>query len=176
MPPENTESQYEKVAFLGQVEIKVRGPVRSGDFIIASGANDGMGVAISSAALTPERVPRIVGRAWESSDEVDVKLINSLVGVPAYAALAQIPHRPCFPTTRPAKHQGGQKRAGSRFASMQESMRAAPAEDGLTSADLLKVISEQNRKIATQQKQIAQLQGAVEQLTELHSDSNEEGE
>ena len=44
-PPESEEHLYEKVAFVGQAPAKVRGPVKAGDYIIASGLNDGTSVA-----------------------------------------------------------------------------------------------------------------------------------
>ena len=41
------------VAFLGQVPVRVRGPVNAGDLLVASGLNDGTAVAISPNQLTP---------------------------------------------------------------------------------------------------------------------------
>lgn len=80
-PPEGVDADYEQVAFLGQAPVKVRGPVQAGDYILASGANDGAGVAVSPQEMTPERASRIVGRAWESSGQSGVKLINTVVGL-----------------------------------------------------------------------------------------------
>lgn len=178
MPPENMASQFEKVAFLGQVNVKVRGPVRSGDVIVATGDNDGVGVAISSTALTPEHLPHIVARAWESSDDHGVKLVNALVGLPAYEALARIRHKGCFPETQLGNGQEGENQAaGFHFASTQESIQRPPrAEDDLSITKLLDLVSEQKRRIAIQQKQIDQLQDSVKKLTALHSQSKEEVE
>ena len=47
MPPKEKESKYEKVAFMGQVPVLVAGKVKAGDFIIPSGLNDGVGLAVS---------------------------------------------------------------------------------------------------------------------------------
>ncbi len=80
-PPEGEEAGYENVAFLGQAEVKVRGPVRAGDFILASGQNDGTGVAVAPEALEADDLVRLVGRAWESSDDPGVKRVNVLVGL-----------------------------------------------------------------------------------------------
>ena len=66
---------------MGQVPVKVRGPVRAGDFIIPSGLNDGTGVAVSPEDLTAEQVWQIVATAWESSDDSGLKKINAVVGL-----------------------------------------------------------------------------------------------
>ena len=83
MPPESEENLYEKVAFVGQVPVKVRGSVNSGDYIIASALNDGTGVAVSPEEMTASQHSLVVGQAWESSSDHGVKLINTVVGSPA---------------------------------------------------------------------------------------------
>jgi hypothetical protein len=82
LPPEEQEAGYEKVAFLGQVQVRVRGPVQAGDFILASGKDDGTGVAVAPERIRPDQLERIVGRAWQSSDGQGVKRINAAVGLP----------------------------------------------------------------------------------------------
>ncbi len=82
---------YEPVAFLGQVPIKVRGSVQSGDFIIPCGLNDGTGIAVSPNKITPIQYKLVVGRAWESSDEEAVKRINTAVGLlSSYPQLSEL--------------------------------------------------------------------------------------
>lgn len=56
-------AQYRKVALIGQVAVKVRGPVRAGDLIVPSG------------------VSLVVGAAWQSSQEEGLKRINTAVGL-----------------------------------------------------------------------------------------------
>lgn len=80
-PGKEKEHLYEEVAFLGQAPVKVQGPVRSGDYIVPSGQNDGVGVAVSPGNLTSAHCARIVGRAWEASEEDGIKLINTVVGL-----------------------------------------------------------------------------------------------
>lgn len=63
--PEDT-WRYEKAAFLGQVPVHVRGTVRSGDYILASGRSDGFGVAVAPGELEGSHFSRLVGVAWES--------------------------------------------------------------------------------------------------------------
>jgi hypothetical protein len=81
--PGRTETdKYALVAFLGQVPVRVKGIVRKGDFIVSSGEEDGTAIAISPAFVDSTVIDRIVGRSWESSDETDVKVVNTLVGFP----------------------------------------------------------------------------------------------
>ena len=82
-PGEEKESFYEQVAFLGQAPVKVRGEVQAGDFIIPSGLNDGTGVAISPKEMDSDRCGQIVGRTMESSENKNVKLVRSVVGLHA---------------------------------------------------------------------------------------------
>jgi len=70
----------ETVALLGQVPVMVAGPVHAGDLILASGAADGMGRALPAAALEPDHLPLIVGRAWESADGAFPCRVSALVG------------------------------------------------------------------------------------------------
>lgn len=82
LPQPNEEKNYEKVAFMGQVLVKVFGIVNVGDYIVPSGNNDGLGVAISPENLTSEDIKNIVGIAWDSSEsQYGFKLINVAVGI-----------------------------------------------------------------------------------------------
>ncbi len=76
--PENDEN-YEKVSFIGQVPVRVRGEVQAGDWIVASGLEDGTGIAVPPSQNTLDH--QIVGRAWESSEEPDIKRVNMVVGL-----------------------------------------------------------------------------------------------
>lgn len=83
---------HELVAFIGQAPVKVAGVVKAADFIVASGRGDGLGVAVSPRDMTPENYRLMVGRAWESSDNTGIKLINTAVGLgpnDAYALMAE---------------------------------------------------------------------------------------
>jgi hypothetical protein len=88
MPDKKQEHLYEQVSFIGQIPIKVRGSVQAGDFIIPSGLNDGTGIAVAPQDITPIQCSQIVGRAWESSDEVEVKRVNAAVGLDNSSAVA----------------------------------------------------------------------------------------
>jgi hypothetical protein len=54
------------VAFIGQVPIKVKGIVQSGDYILPSGENDGIGIAVSKKNIKIEQLHLIIGQSWSS--------------------------------------------------------------------------------------------------------------
>ena len=82
MPADSNQlGSYEKVAFMGQVPVRVMGAVQVGDFIIPSGLNDGTGIAIQPEMMTGEEFAKIVGRAWSESNDPGVKLVNVAVGI-----------------------------------------------------------------------------------------------
>ncbi len=80
-------ARQENVSFIGQIPVRVRGRVAIGDYLIASGNNDGVAVAVSSSAITPAHAHMIVGRAWESSDQMEEKRINAVVGLPQASSI-----------------------------------------------------------------------------------------
>lgn len=80
MPQPNQEEEYEKVAFMGQVPVKVFGRVNIGDYILPSGKNDGIGVAVAPNNLTINQIKDIVGTAW-SVNISGFGLINVAVGL-----------------------------------------------------------------------------------------------
>ncbi len=83
VPPRGEEANYNKVGFLGQVPVKVMGIVHEGDFIIASGKNDGLGTAVAAQMITPEQFTMVIGRAWASSPLEGIKYIKVAVGLNA---------------------------------------------------------------------------------------------
>ena len=80
-PPTSVKSDYEAVAFFGQVPVKVRGPVNTGDYIVASGLNDGTGIAIPKQKLGHYEPTRIVGQAWETGSNAGINIVNTAVGL-----------------------------------------------------------------------------------------------
>ena len=80
-PPEFQEHLHEKVAFVGQAPTKVRGPVKAGEYIIASGLNDGTSVAVSPEEMAASQHFLALGQSWESSSDLGVKLVNTAVGL-----------------------------------------------------------------------------------------------
>jgi len=82
MPPAGSEAGYEKVAFMGQIPVKVRGLVLAGDYILPSGRNDGFGIGVSPKDIKPEQYKQIVGVAWsESLVEGVISTVNMAIGL-----------------------------------------------------------------------------------------------
>jgi hypothetical protein len=82
MPSEGRESMYEKIAFMGQVPVKVIGAVNRGDYILPSGNNDGMAIAVSKDNMKAKDYGRIVGIAWSESDGKELfDYITTAVGI-----------------------------------------------------------------------------------------------
>ena len=82
MPSEEGDSSYVPVAFVGQVKVMVCGAVKAGNYILPSGRDDGVGIAVSPEEVRDEDYARIVGRAWESLQDTGVKRVNTEVGLP----------------------------------------------------------------------------------------------
>lgn len=81
------ETNHHKVAFIGQVPVKVIGSVNSGDYLLASGNHNGAAIAKPAAQLRASDRSFIIGRAWDSSEEQGEKLINAAVGLDLGEAL-----------------------------------------------------------------------------------------
>ena len=82
--PKNSmdERLHEKVAFMGQVPVKVQGQVNIGDYILPSGEGDGIGIAVSPKDMLARDYQRIIGVAWEASGaDQFLSLVNTAVGV-----------------------------------------------------------------------------------------------
>ena len=69
------------VAFMGQVPVKVMGPVEIGDYIIAHKKIKGYGQAVNPNKMTANQFKKAVGRAWEKNNLKGPKLINTVVGI-----------------------------------------------------------------------------------------------
>ena len=84
MPSINEEDNFEKVAFIGQVPVKVIGDVSIGDYILPSGNKDGFAQAVSPNQMKTKDYSRIIGIAWEKSDTSKIiNVINTAVGINA---------------------------------------------------------------------------------------------
>lgn len=82
LPQPHLETFYEKVAFMGQVPVKVFGKVEIGDYIIPSGNHDGLGVAVAPNKLDLNKVKDIVGVAWEAVESnLSFNYVNVAVGL-----------------------------------------------------------------------------------------------
>ena len=81
-PQPGQQANYEQIAFMGQVPVKVAGPVAVGDYILPSGNNDGFGVAIHPKEMKSGDYDRIVGVAWEASKgEAPFSMVKAAIGI-----------------------------------------------------------------------------------------------
>ena len=71
---------YGLVAFLGQVPIKVRGPIRTGDFIVPDGEGKGIGVAVHPSQVSTMMIDKIVGQSIETNLGEGIHKVKSFVG------------------------------------------------------------------------------------------------
>jgi hypothetical protein len=81
MPPEGKLHMGNNVAFMGQIPVKVMGPVQSGDYIIANSTVPGYGIAVHPEDIKVEDTKMIVGRSWETRTGDGPKMVNTVVGV-----------------------------------------------------------------------------------------------
>lgn len=69
------------IAFMGQIPVKVMGPVQSGDYIVAGSSIPGYGIAIHPKDMKVEDFKLAVGRSWDSNLREGPKMVNTVVGV-----------------------------------------------------------------------------------------------
>lgn len=81
MPEDGQKENFEKVAFLGQVPVRVVGKVSEGDYILPSGNNDGMGFARSPEDMSTEDYMNILGVSWQSASSDVMSVVNVAVGL-----------------------------------------------------------------------------------------------
>ena len=82
MPDADKEHLYERIAFMGQVPVKVMGNVQRGDYILPSGNGDGMAIAVAPKAMKTGDYARIIGIAWSEYTGTELfSYINTAVGL-----------------------------------------------------------------------------------------------
>jgi len=81
MPDADRKEDFEKVGFMGQVPVLTLGDVEVGDYIVASGYNDGYAKALSAEEITLKDLKNIIGRAWTGSEGQKASIINVSVGL-----------------------------------------------------------------------------------------------
>lgn len=80
-PQEDKKELFEKVAFMGQIPVRVVGVVTAGDYILASNNNDGLAIAKNPEDLTIDDLSNFIGIAWTSSDEETEKPVKVAIGI-----------------------------------------------------------------------------------------------
>ncbi len=80
-PEKGKELLGNTVAFIGQVPVKILGPVTSGDYIIASEIIPGYGKAVSPDKMTSKKHLLAVGRSWETNTNEGPKAVLMVIGL-----------------------------------------------------------------------------------------------
>ncbi len=82
MPKKGEEYLFERIAFMGQVPVKVIGKVKKGDYILPTGKGDGFAIAVAPDQMKINDYQRIIGVAWEiSKGDKLFSYINTAVGI-----------------------------------------------------------------------------------------------
>ena len=81
IPEAGTKHLGNNVAFMGQIPVKIMGPVATGDYIVGKGSIPGYGVAINPKDMTIEDFKLTVGRSWDENLKNGPKMVNTVVGV-----------------------------------------------------------------------------------------------
>ena len=81
-PEAGREEDFKKVAFMGQVPVRTFGEVREGDFLVASGFNNGEAIGLAPEELEIRHLSDIVGIAWSDSyQDFGVSYVKASVGL-----------------------------------------------------------------------------------------------
>lgn len=82
MPQPNNELNTVKIAFMGQVPVKVLGKVEPGDYIIPNLFGSGFARAVHPKDMKTKDFKRVAGVAWNVIDESDgINTVNVAVGI-----------------------------------------------------------------------------------------------
>ncbi|GAA4277080.1 hypothetical protein [Aquimarina mytili] len=83
MPQPNNEKKYVKIAFMGQVPVKVIGNVAPGDYILPSEFGSGFAKAVHPQNMKTRDYKKVVGVAWSTTNKIanDVSIVNVAVGI-----------------------------------------------------------------------------------------------
>ncbi|WOO39300.1 hypothetical protein [Rubellicoccus peritrichatus] len=87
MPAEGKRADnYVIAGFMGQVDVRVLGEVNIGDYLIASGREDGTARAVPLEQNEMVDLNKVIGRAWSSFDGEGEGKVNAVVGLPGIQA------------------------------------------------------------------------------------------
>lgn len=90
MPEEGKEGFSNKVAFLGQIPVKMCCPVKQGDYILPDGLNNGFATAVSPNDITAAQLDKVLGVSWEDSPDYGVKFVKIAVGLKPHEMVSVI--------------------------------------------------------------------------------------
>ena len=81
MPKETEEHNYEKIAFMGQVPVRVLGKVEAGDYILPTIFGGSLGKAVHPEEMKIYEYKKIVGVAWSEAEGEGINVVNVAVGL-----------------------------------------------------------------------------------------------
>jgi hypothetical protein len=81
LPADEDASNFELVAFMGQVPARVSGTVKIGDYILPSGYNNGFGIGKSPERMRPDDYKKVLGIAWEENKDMSIGFVNTAIGL-----------------------------------------------------------------------------------------------
>lgn len=89
-PQPEQQALYEKVAFMGQVPVKVAGKVEVGDYILPSGNHDGVGIAVKPSEMAIADFSKVIGVAWQAAKDAPLNYVNVAVGLNKHALAPKV--------------------------------------------------------------------------------------
>lgn len=81
LPEKGKETLGNNIAFMGQIPVKVMGPIAAGDYIVAKSDVPGYGVAVHPQDMTVLDFKLAVGRSWDTNKKEGPKMVNTVIGV-----------------------------------------------------------------------------------------------
>jgi hypothetical protein len=83
MPQPNQEKDYVKIAFMGQVPVKILGNVTPGDYILPNVLGYGFGMAVHPKDMKIRDYKKVAGVAWSNIGKISdgLNLVNVAVGI-----------------------------------------------------------------------------------------------
>ncbi len=82
MPGSGDESNYVKIAFMGQVPVRVLGPVEPGDYILPNELADGFGKGVHPEEMETGDYDMIAGVTWSVLEKIgELNIVNVAVGI-----------------------------------------------------------------------------------------------
>ena len=168
---EKTENdQHEKVAFLGQVPVVVRGEVALGDYILPDGLNMGIGVAVKPANMKAEDYKRIVGVAWSTSQEgKSLSEINVAVGLNGLAISQEVDKQNAI-IAQQNNEMSAMKEELSALKSVLKGMNQALAQINPDYAKTVKTVLGTDAESLVKEKQVIKVNATESKISSSVSD------
>lgn len=80
-PNKPEEHKYAKIAFLGQVPVRMAGIPNAGDYAVADTVNTGGAIAVAPNNIKPTQIPYIIGMVWPNSEKIPLGFANVAVNI-----------------------------------------------------------------------------------------------